>query len=118
MHFIFSRAREHDDILQWAAIELLQEIPGWWSWYYWICPTAWTLYGQILTQFEDLPTGVLPLGLEDAPENYVPISQFLRTKFGFERDMLGVVVSMPIVFTLLFAGVFAFAIKQLNFQQR
>jgi hypothetical protein len=76
------------------------------------------LYGEILTQFEDLDSSVLPLGLDDVPANYVPIAQFLRTKFGFERDMLGLVVSMPIVFTVLFAGVFAFAIKQLNFQHR
>ncbi|KAG0577501.1 hypothetical protein M758_5G154100 [Ceratodon purpureus] len=94
------------------------DIPKWWSWYYWACPTAWTLYGQILTQFGDISTGVLPIGAVDIPGNYIPVNEFLRTRFGFERDMLGLVVSMPIVFAVLFAGVFAFAIRQLNFQQR
>jgi hypothetical protein len=93
----------------------LQDIPKWWAWYYWICPTAWTLYGQILTQFEDLKISVVPI---DNSSPSIPMREFLKTTFGFEESMLGVVVFMPILFTLLFAGVFAFAIKHLNFQQR
>jgi len=96
----------------------MQQIPIWWAWYYWICPTAWTLYGLILTQFEDLKALVLPIGVEDVAANYIPMRQFLLATFGFKESMLGVVVFMPILFTLLFAGVFAFAIKHLNFQQR
>lgn len=94
------------------------DIPKWWSWYYWICPTAWTLYGEILTQFGDSNSTVLPVGAADLPENYVPMRDFLKTKLGFDRDLLGLVVAMPVVFTVLFAVVFAFAIKHLNFQQR
>lgn len=96
----------------------VQDIPKWWSWYYWICPTAWTLYGEILTQFGDSNSKVLPVGMEDIPENYVFMRDFLRIKLGFDRDLLGLVVAMPVVFTVLFAVVFAFAIKHLNFQQR
>uniref|UniRef100_A0A7I4DSN0 ABC transporter domain-containing protein n=1 Tax=Physcomitrium patens TaxID=3218 RepID=A0A7I4DSN0_PHYPA len=94
------------------------DIPKWWSWYYWICPTAWTLYGEILTQFSDVTSPVLPIGVIDVPENYIPMRQFLKMKFGFERDMQGLVLAMPVVFTVLFALVFALAIKYLNFQQR
>jgi len=59
---------------------------------------------------------VLPI--DNNATNSQPMKEFLSSTFGFEQSMLGVVVFMPILFTLLFAGVFAFAIKHLNFQQR
>ncbi|KAF2323288.1 hypothetical protein GH714_034464 [Hevea brasiliensis] len=29
-------------------------MPAWCSWYYWICPVAWTLYGLVTSQFGDI----------------------------------------------------------------
>lgn len=28
-------------------------IPGWWIWYYYINPVAWSLYGMVVTQLGD-----------------------------------------------------------------
>ncbi|CAK9224005.1 unnamed protein product [Sphagnum troendelagicum] len=90
------------------------QIPKWWVWYYWICPVAWTLYGLIVTQFGDVTSLVHPTG------GGVPmkVQDFVSQTFGFHHDLLGLAVAMPVVFTILFASVFAFGIMFLNFQHR
>ncbi|CAA6674583.1 unnamed protein product [Spirodela intermedia] len=65
-------------------------IPIWWRWYYWACPVAWTLYVDV----------------------------FLKNYFGFEHDFLWAVATAVVAFSVLFASVFAFSIKTLNFQKR
>jgi len=90
------------------------KIPKWWVWYYWMCPVAWTLYGLIITQFGDVTTQVSPTGGGTSME----VQAFLSSTLGFHRKLLGLAVAMPVVFTILFASVFAFGIKFLNFQQR
>ncbi|KAL7602302.1 hypothetical protein Lser_V15G25177 [Lactuca serriola] len=84
-------------------------IPIWWRWYYWACPIAWTLYGMVASQFADS---------EDMLENGETVKDYLERYFGFERSFLGVVAGMHVGFTLLFAFVFAFGIKSVNFQKR
>ncbi|CAL9097409.1 unnamed protein product [Musa acuminata var. zebrina] len=85
-------------------------IPIWWRWYYWACPVAWTLYGLVTSQFGDIEER-----LEDTGE---VVSDFLRSYFGFKHSFLGVVAVMLVAFPLLFAFLFAFSIKMLNFQKR
>ncbi|THU51833.1 hypothetical protein C4D60_Mb06t35210 [Musa balbisiana] len=85
-------------------------IPIWWRWYYWACPVAWTLYGLVTSQFGDIEER-----LEDTGE---VVSDFLRSYFGFKHSFLGVVAVMVVAFPLLFAFLFAFSIKMLNFQKR
>jgi hypothetical protein len=92
----------------------VQRIPKWWVWYYWACPVAWTLYGLIITQFGDVTALVYPTDGTDP----MPVNAFIDRTFGFQHHMLGPAVAMPVVFTVLFASVFAFGIKYLNFQQR
>jgi hypothetical protein len=46
------------------------------------------------------------------------VQAFVSQTFGFHHNLLGLAVAMPVVFTILFASVFAFGIKYLNFQQR
>ncbi|KAJ8540413.1 hypothetical protein K7X08_030332 [Anisodus acutangulus] len=84
-------------------------IPIWWRWYYWACPVAWTLYGLVASQF-----GELQNKLSD-DEN---VEQFLGRYFGFERDFLGVVAGIIVAWPIVFAFMFAFAIKAFNFQKR
>ncbi|KAI3716297.1 hypothetical protein L6452_23534 [Arctium lappa] len=84
-------------------------IPIWWRWYYWACPTAWTLYGMVASQFADF---------EDILENGETVKDYLDRYFGFDRSFLGVVAGMHVGFTVLFAFVFAFAIRAFNFQRR
>ncbi|KAJ6820441.1 ABC transporter G family member 36-like isoform X1 [Iris pallida] len=84
-------------------------IPVWWRWYYWVCPVAWTLYGLVVSQFGDI---------EDRMDNDVIISEFIRSYFGFRHDFLGVVAVVVVAFTVLFAFLFGFSIKMINFQIR
>ncbi len=79
-----------------------------------MCPVAWTLYGLIITQFGDVTSQVNPTGGGAG----MPVQEFLSNTLGFDHNLLGLAVAMPVVFTVLFASVFAFGIKFLNFQQR
>ncbi|KAK7293629.1 hypothetical protein RJT34_16500 [Clitoria ternatea] len=87
----------------------LSRIPIWWKWYYWICPVAWTLYGLVASQYGDEM---------DKLENGQRIDEFVRNYFGFEYDHLGMVAVVVVIFSMLFAIIFAFGIKAFNFQKR
>jgi hypothetical protein len=93
----------------------MQKIPIWWAWYYWACPVAWTIYGLITSQFGDLHSKITVLGDES---NSQSVQQFIKSYFGFHHDFLPIVALMMGVFPVLFAGVFIFGIKYLNFQHR
>lgn len=84
-------------------------IPVWWRWYYWVCPVAWTLYGLVASQFGDI---------DERMDNDVMVSDFVRDYFGFRHDFLGVVAVVVVAFTVLFAFLFGFSIKMINFQKR
>jgi hypothetical protein len=92
-----------------------KSIPKWWVWYYWACPVAWTLYGLIASQFGDVDT---LLTLTDPTQKPEAISVFVENHFGFKHSFLPVVAVMLLVFPVLFATVFMFTIKYLNFQSR
>ncbi|GJN05636.1 hypothetical protein PR202_ga23283 [Eleusine coracana subsp. coracana] len=91
-----------------------KRIPVWWRWYYWANPVSWTLYGLLTSQFGDLDR---PLLLADGVSS-TTVVDFLEQHFGFRYDFLGVVAAMVAGFCVLFALVFALAIKSLNFQRR
>lgn len=46
------------------------------------------------------------------------VAEFLRDYFGFRYDFLWVVSLALVGFTVLFASVFAYSMKALNFQKR
>lgn len=81
----------------------------WWRWYYWACPVAWTLYGLVASQFGDL---------NHMLDNNKTVETFLDDYFGFKHDFVGVVAAVVVGFSVLFAFVFALAIKVFNFQKR
>ncbi|CAL5209123.1 unnamed protein product [Lathyrus oleraceus] len=89
------------------------QIPIWWRWYYWACPTAWTVYGLVTSQLGDRETLI-----EVPGAGTVSVKAYLNEEMGFEYDFLGVVAVAHIAFVLLFLFVFAYAIKVLNFQKR
>ena len=96
---------------------VLQELPEWWAWYYWICPTAWTVNGLITSQYADLQknvTNILPTG----ETSNIIVSEYLNNTFGFHTDFLGKVAAVLVVFPILFALLFIFFVKTLNFQRR
>ncbi|KAI3912940.1 hypothetical protein MKW92_048293 [Papaver armeniacum] len=86
------------------------KIPIWWRWYYWACPVAWTLYGLAVSQFGDIQTSMIDTG--------VTVEFFMKDYFGFDHDFQPVVAVVIVGITVMFAFIFAAAIKTLNFQSR
>ncbi|XP_019711082.2 ABC transporter G family member 42 [Elaeis guineensis] len=89
------------------------KLPVWWRWYYWVCPISWTVYGLVVTQYGDQEDLIKVPGQPDQI-----IKFYLKDHFGYDSDSMGVVATMLVGFTVLFAFVFAYGIKKLNFQQR
>ncbi|XBH61340.1 hypothetical protein VPH35_115802 [Triticum aestivum] len=87
----------------------VSRIPIWWSWYYWICPVAWTLYGLVTSQFGDV---------EEKLETDETVAEFLRSYYGFKHEFLGVIATVTMGCTVAFALLFGFSIKYINFQRR
>ncbi|KAL4336498.1 hypothetical protein AHAS_Ahas12G0016200 [Arachis hypogaea] len=85
-------------------------MPVWWKWYCWVCPVSWTLYGLVASQFGDI-THVM----ESEP---ISVQDFIRLYYGFKHDIIGVCAIMVSGFAVLFALIFAVAIKLFNFQKR
>ncbi|XP_019078624.1 ABC transporter G family member 39 isoform X2 [Vitis vinifera] len=86
-----------------------KRIPVWWRWYAWVCPVAWSLYGFAASQYGDVQTKM---------ESSETVAEYMRNYFGYRHDFLGVVCMVLIGFNVLFASVFAYSMKALNFQKR
>ncbi|KAF8676069.1 hypothetical protein HU200_047574 [Digitaria exilis] len=87
------------------------KVPIWWRWYCWACPMAWTLYGLVASQFGDIMTP-----MDDIPG--MTVKGYIEDRFDFKHSWLGGVAAAVVGFTVLFAGLFGFAIMKLNFQKR
>ncbi|KAL3740885.1 hypothetical protein ACJRO7_022073 [Eucalyptus globulus] len=88
-------------------------IPGWWIWFYYICPVAWTLRGVITSQLGDVDTQIV------GPSFKGSVKEYLEVSLGYGGSgMIGVSVAVLIGFNLFFFAVFAFSVKVLNFQRR
>ncbi|OAY36808.1 pleiotropic drug resistance protein 1 isoform X2 [Manihot esculenta] len=84
-------------------------MPAWCSWYYWLNPVSWTLYGLVASQFGDI---------KEKLETGETVELFTRDYFGFRHDFLGLVAAVVFGFVILFAFIFAVSIKMFNFQRR
>ncbi|KAF9612831.1 hypothetical protein IFM89_004241 [Coptis chinensis] len=91
-----------------------KRIPVWWRWYYWINPVAWSLYGLLTSQYGDVDELVK---LSDGVRT-LPIRQLLRDEYGFRHEYLAVSGIVVVSFCVIFAVIFAYAIKSFNFQRR
>ncbi|XP_016442240.1 ABC transporter G family member 32 isoform X2 [Nicotiana tabacum] len=91
-----------------------KRIPIWWRWYYWANPVAWTLYGLVASQYADDDRLVK---LSDGTQS-VPIKLLVKTVFGYRHDFIGIAGFLVVSFSVLFAVIFAYAIKSFNFQKR
>ncbi|GLT73347.1 hypothetical protein SLA2020_452140 [Shorea laevis] len=87
-------------------------IPGWWIWFYYICPVAWTLRGIITSQLGDVETKIVGAGFEGS------VKKYLEDSLGFSPGMVGVSAAVLIGFCLFFFSIFAISLKALNFQKR
>ncbi|XP_052185165.1 ABC transporter G family member 31 isoform X2 [Diospyros lotus] len=87
-------------------------IPGWWIWFYYICPVSWTLRGAITSQLGDVETMIQGPGFKGTVKEYLEVS------FGYGPGMIGVSAAVLIGFCIFFFSVFAISVKVLNFQKR
>lgn len=87
-------------------------IPGWWIWFYYICPVSWTLRGLIASQLGDVETIVTGEGFTGS------VKEYLTVYYDFSSEVIGISAVVLILFNLLFAGSFIASIKFLNFQKR
>ncbi|KAL4325327.1 hypothetical protein GQ457_11G006290 [Hibiscus cannabinus] len=89
-------------------------IPKWWIWYYWICPTAWTIYGLIVSQYGDIEDTIKAPGIVPDPT----VKSYIKDQYGYESNFMGPVAGVLVGFAAFFAFMFAYCIKTLNFQNR
>ncbi|CAI9106961.1 OLC1v1006213C1 [Oldenlandia corymbosa var. corymbosa] len=87
-------------------------IPGWWIWFYYICPIAWTLRGIITSQLGDVETTIVGPGFEGSVKKYIEVN------LGYGPGMTGASIGALLGFSILFFGVYAFSLKLLNYQRR
>ncbi|KAL5740116.1 hypothetical protein ACOSQ2_029296 [Xanthoceras sorbifolium] len=59
-------------------------IPGWWVWFYYICPVAWTLKGVITSHLGDVETII------EHPEIKGTVKEYLDVNLGYGPGMVGV----------------------------
>ncbi|XP_023741118.1 ABC transporter G family member 35 [Lactuca sativa] len=90
------------------------KIPGWWVWYYWICPMAWTVYGCIVSQYHDVDSTITVPGMATDPT----LTSYLNDYYGFEMDFMGPVAAVLIGFCVFFAFLYATFLRTMNFQMR
>ena len=74
---------------------------------------AWTVYGLIVTQYEDLEDIIRVPG-----EPNQMIKSYVKDHFGYDLDFMGVVAGVLAGFAVFFAIMFAYCIKSLNFHYR
>ncbi|TMW95972.1 hypothetical protein EJD97_008115 [Solanum chilense] len=87
-------------------------IPGWWIWFYYISPVAWTLRGIISSQLGDVEEIITGPGFQGTVKEYLEVS------LGFGPGWIGWSALILVGFCLLFFTVFALSVKVLNFQKR
>ncbi|KAF8011668.1 hypothetical protein BT93_J2067 [Corymbia citriodora subsp. variegata] len=86
------------------------KMPVWWRWFYWACPTAWTLYGLVASQFGDV---------DDPLEDFSgSVKQYIKDYLGYRHNFLGVAAAVMVAFPIFFACIFAVSLKAFNFQRR
>ncbi|KAK9152797.1 hypothetical protein Sjap_000277 [Stephania japonica] len=90
----------------------IPKIPGWWIWFYYICPLSWSLRGIITSQLGDLEDHIV------GPEFNGTIKEYIEENLGYKSGMVGVSAVVLIAFCVLFFTVYGVSIRILNFQKR
>ena len=88
-------------------------MPGWYAWYYFVNPFAYSLQGIVLSQLGDVDDLVaLPDG------GSVSVKQALALTFGYHYDFLGYNVLIMIGFCLVFIVSGLICLQKLKFQTK
>ena len=91
----------------------LQRMPGWYAWFYYLNPFAYSLEGIVLSQLGDVDTLVaLPDG------GSISVKEALAVTFGYHYSFLGYIVLIMIGFSLCFAVTGLICLHKLKFQSR
>lgn len=83
-------------------------------WYYWICPIAWTTYGFIVSQYHDVDHPITVPGMSYEPA----MNSYIEHYYGYKLDFMGPVAAVLVGFCVLFAFIYGFCLRTLNFQVR
>ncbi|KAK8938646.1 Pleiotropic drug resistance protein 15 [Platanthera zijinensis] len=89
------------------------ELPVWWVWFYWINPLSWTLYGLIVTQYNDVYDLLKVPGQEDQQ-----IREYVMNHFGYNDDYKGIMAVVLVGFAVFFVFVYTLCIRYWSFQRR
>lgn len=79
---------------------------------YYLVPTSWTLKGVLTSQYGDIQETLVVLGETKTVE------AFLSSYFGYNHDQLVIVGVALLAYPVVFAFLFAYCIKKLNYQKR
>ncbi|KAL0921025.1 hypothetical protein M5K25_008052 [Dendrobium thyrsiflorum] len=89
------------------------ELPIWWVWYYRVCPVSWTFYGLIVTQYSDMNDLIKVPGQSDQQ-----IRDYVMHHFGYRDDQKNIMLLVLLGFTFVFAAIYTYCIRSINFQRR
>ncbi|KAG6554605.1 hypothetical protein Mapa_003623 [Marchantia paleacea] len=92
------------------------KIPPYFIWIYWACPTAYALYGLVVSQYGDLHGADHLMTTLDGSK--MSVAHFTEHHFGFKHGFIGGIAGLASMYPLVFAVVFVIGISQLNFQNR
>ncbi|KAL3152680.1 hypothetical protein ABBQ38_012275 [Trebouxia sp. C0009 RCD-2024] len=90
------------------------QIHGWWIWYYFLDPLAYTIWGLIGSQLSDVSdvTLVSQTGMRMA------LNEYMTTTYKFRHAFIGAAAAILIAFIVLFHLLTAFALQKLNYLKR
>ncbi|KAK9861986.1 hypothetical protein WJX84_003567 [Apatococcus fuscideae] len=92
----------------------MPNIPGWWIWFYWLSPTAYSIYGLVGAQLGDVDNEYLL----DFTGRRVSVSQYLLDSYGLHHYFIGYAVLVLCAFIVFFRCVALLALSRLNYQKR
>ena len=88
-------------------------MPGWWIWFSYINPIFWTVYGLIISQVDNLSSGVTL-----ATGEVQPVYEAVLTLFGYHRGMLGWIVLILCAWVFINWTLTYVALSRLNYLKR
>ncbi|EIE25913.1 ATP-binding cassette transporter [Coccomyxa subellipsoidea C-169] len=97
-------------------------IPDYWSWYYYLNPFAWSIYGLVASQLgDDFTNSVNTYGFDpdDGPFGQdLYVAQFVYRYYGYDATFLVYLVPIVLGFTIAFWGIATAGLKYLVYISR
>ena len=87
---------------------------GWWIWFYWLSPTAYSIYGLVGAQLGDVHDEYLT----NFRGKRISVSDYLLNEFGLHHSFIGYAVLVLCGFIIFFRCVAILAMSRINFQKR